>query len=294
MPYDAIQQLPTGSSPPALEERYTRLLDELASSDALRSTLRTDHYLRELTRLQAELVKLQEWVSYRRLKLLIVFEGRDTAGKGGMIKRITQRLNPRACRVVALPAPNEIERTQWYFQRYVAHLPAAGEIVLFDRSWYNRAGIERVMGFCTDDEYEEFLRSVPEFERMLARAGIVLIKYWLSITYDVQHYRLLQRVQDPLKRWKLSKMDLEARRRWDQYTDAKHLMMERTNLPEAPWWIVDAVDKRRARLNCIRHLLKQMPHGEVPHEPMLLPELPAKRDTTRDALPVHMQVPEFY
>jgi polyphosphate kinase len=294
MQHNAPWQLSSEPAQPLALERYARVLKELSASDVLRSAVPTDLYLRELHRLQAQLIKLQEWVSYKRLKLLIAFEGRDTAGKGGMIKRITQRLNPRICRVVALPAPNETERTQWYFQRYVAHLPSAGEIVLFDRSWYNRAGIERVMGFCTEDEYEEFLRSVPEFERMLVRSGIVLVKYWLSITYEVQHYRLLQRVQDPLKRWKLSAMDLEARRRWDQYTEAKRIMMERTHIPEAPWWIVDAVDKRRARLNCIRHLLKQIPHQEVPREPVLLPDVPAKVGHPRDLLPHDMEVPRFY
>ena len=185
-------------------------------------------------------------------KIVVIFEGRDAAGKGGVIKRITQRLNPRICRVAALPAPNERERTQWYFQRYVAHLPAGGEIVLFDRSWYNRAGVERVMGFCTEADVQEFFRSVPEFERMLVRSGIMLIKYWFSITDDEQQFRFMMRINDPLKQWKLSPMDVESRARWEQYTKAKEEMLERTHTPEAPWWIVDAVDKKRARLNCIR------------------------------------------
>ncbi|MGD9870920.1 MAG: polyphosphate kinase 2, partial [Thauera sp.] len=220
-------------------------------------------YFTELLRLQGELVKLQDWVATTRHRVVILFEGRDAAGKGGVIKRITQRLNPRVCRVVALPAPNDRERTQWYFQRYVPHLPAAGEIVLFDRSWYNRAGVERVMGFCTDDEYEEFFRSVPEFERMLVRSGIQLIKYWFSITDEEQHFRFMSRIHDPLKQWKLSPMDLESRARWERYTVAKETMLERTHIREAPWWIVEANDKKAARLNCIHHLLGQMPYTEV-------------------------------
>ena len=189
----------------------------------------------------------------------MIFEGRDAAGKGGVIKRITQRLNPRICRVAALPAPNERERSQWYFQRYVAHLPAGGEIVLFDRSWYNRAGVERVMGFCTEADCEEFFRSVPEFERMLVRSGIILIKYWFSITDDVQQFRFMMRIQDPLKQWKLSPMDVQSRSRWEQYTKAKETMLEHTHIPEARWWIVEAVDKTKARLNCISHLLTRVP-----------------------------------
>ena len=197
------------------------------------------------------------------LKVVVIFEGRDSAGKGGVIKRITQRLNPRICRVAALPAPNERERTQWYFQRYVSHLPAGGEIVLFDRSWYNRAGVERVMGFCTDSDVEEFFRSVPEFERMLVRSGIILVKYWFSITDEEQQFRFMMRIHDPLKQWKLSPMDVESRSRWEAYTKAKEAMLERTHIPEAPWWIVEAVDKKRARLNCISHLLTQVPYQEV-------------------------------
>ena len=216
-------------------------------------------YFQELFRLQGELVKLQDWVVASRHKVVILFEGRDAAGKGGVIKRITQRLNPRVARVAALPAPNDRERTQWYFQRYVSHLPAAGEIVLFDRSWYNRAGVERVMGFCSDDEYEEFFRTVPEFEKMLARSGIQLIKYWFSITDDEQHSRFLGRIHDPLKQWKLSPMDLQSRVRWEDYTKAKETMLERTHIDEAPWWVVQAVDKKKARLNCIHHLLSLIP-----------------------------------
>src|SRR5512135_2453338 len=206
---------------------------------------------------------MQEYVKAKGLKIVVIFEGRDAAGKGGVIKRIAERTNPRVCRVVALPAPSERERTQWYFQRYVAHLPAAGEIVLFDRSWYNRAGVERVMGFCTEDEVEEFFRSVPEFEKMLVRSGAKLIKYWFSITDEEQHFRFEMRIKDPIKQWKLSPMDLQSRVRWEQYTKAKEAMFERTHIPEAPWWIVEAVDKKRARLNCIHHLLSQIPYREL-------------------------------
>ena len=211
-----------------------------------------------------------------------------------MIKRITQRLNPRVCRVAALPAPSERERSQWYFQRYVSHLPAAGELVLFDRSWYNRAGVERVMGFCTDDDYEEFLHTAPEFEKMLARSGIVLIKYWFSITDDEQHLRFLMRMHDPLKQWKLSPMDLESRRRWEQYTKAKEIMLERTNIPEAPWWIIEADDKKRARLNCISHLLTQIPYQEIEHAEPVLPQRVHNPNYLRGPIPKEMYVPGRY
>ena len=251
-------------------------------------------YFRELFRLQAELVKLQDWVVATGHRAVILFEGRDAAGKGGVIKRITQRLNPRVCRVAALPAPNDRERTQWYFQRYVSHLPAAGEIVLFDRSWYNRAGVERVMGFCTDDQYEEFFRSTPEFERMLVRSGIQVIKYWFSITDEEQHMRFLSRIHDPLKQWKLSPMDLESRRRWEAYTKAKEIMLDRTHIPEAPWWVVQAVDKKKARLNCIHHLLSQMPYCEVEHAPVSLPERVRHDDYQRREVSTEILVPEIY
>jgi polyphosphate kinase 2 len=251
-------------------------------------------YFKELFRLQGELVKLQDWVQHSKQKVVILFEGRDAAGKGGVIKRITQRLNPRVARVAALPAPNDRERTQWYFQRYAAHLPAAGEMVLFDRSWYNRAGVERVMGFCSDDEYEEFFRTVPEFEKMLVRSGIKLIKYWFSITDDEQHMRFLGRIHDPLKQWKLSPMDLESRRRWEEYTRAKEIMLERTHIPEAPWWVVQAVDKKKARLNCIRHLLEQLPYQEVAHPPVELPARERHDDYLRQPVPANMIVPEIY
>jgi polyphosphate kinase 2 len=251
-------------------------------------------YFRELFRLQGELVKLQDWVVNKGHRLVVLFEGRDAAGKGGAIKRITQRLNPRVCRVAALPAPNNRERTQWYFQRYVSHLPAAGEIVLFDRSWYNRAGVERVMNFCTDEEYEEFFRSVPEFEKMLVRSGIQIIKYWFSITDDEQEVRFEARIEDPLKQWKLSPMDLESRRRWEAYTVAKEVMLQRTHIPEAPWWVVQAVDKKRARLNCIHHLLSQVPYHDIEHEPIKLPERVFNPDYLRQPVPDEMYVPEVY
>ena len=224
----------------------------------------------------------------------MIFEGRDSAGKGGVIKRITQRLNPRICRVAALPAPNERERTQWYFQRYATHLPAGGEIVLFDRSWYNRAGVERVMGFCNEADVAEFFRSVPEFERMLVRSGIMLIKYWFSITDDEQQFRFMMRIHDPLKQWKLSPMDVESRARWEAYTKAKEEMLEKTHIPEAPWWIVDAVDKKRARLNCISHLLSQIPYGEVIKPTVVLPARVRNPDYHRGPIPPEMYVPPTY
>ena len=251
-------------------------------------------YFRELFKLQGELVKLQDWVAATKQKVVILFEGRDAAGKGGVIKRITQRLNPRVCRVVALPAPNDRERTQWYFQRYVAHLPAAGEMVLFDRSWYNRAGVEKVMGFCSDDEYEEFYRSVPEFERMLVRSGIKVIKYWFSISDDEQHLRFLGRIHDPLKQWKLSPMDLESRRRWEAYTQVKETMLERTHIEEAPWWIVPADDKKKARLNCINHLLTHFDYHEIEKPEVVLPARVRNPDYIRHPVPDSMLVPQVY
>jgi len=269
---------------------FAALIEHKAGRDTLDRTL----YFKELFRLQGELVKLQDWVVNQKLKVVVVFEGRDAAGKGGVIKRITQRLNPRVCRVAALPAPTERERTQWYFQRYVSHLPAAGEIVLFDRSWYNRAGVERVMGFCTEEECEDFLRTVPEFERMLVRSGIVLIKYWFSITDDEQHFRFMMRIHDPLKQWKLSPMDMESRRRWEAYTKAKEAMLERTHIPEAPWWVVEAVDKKRARLNCIHHLLGSIPYREVARDSIALPKRVHNPEYVRDPVPERMYVPAVY
>lgn len=271
------------------EARLDRLGEEIVGVGLDRRT-----YFRELLRLQHELIRLQDWVKTEGLRIVVLFEGRDSAGKGGAIKRITQRLNPRICRVAALPAPSERERTQWYFQRYVAHLPAAGEIVLFDRSWYNRAGVERVMGFCSEAEVEEFFRSVPEFERMLVRSGIVLVKYWFSITDAEQAMRFRMRIHDPLKQWKLSPMDVESRRRWEDYTRAKEDMLARTHIPEAPWWVVEAVDKKRARLNCISHLLDQVPYGTVEHPPVVLPDRVRHADYLRHPVPPDMFVPARY
>lgn len=256
--------------------------------------LERNKYFRELFRLQTELVAMQEWVVKTGYKLVVLFEGRDAAGKGGVIKRITQRLNPRVCRVAALPAPNNREKTQWYFQRYVAHLPAAGEMVLFDRSWYNRAGVERVMGFCTDDEYEQFFHDVPEFEKMLVRSGIKLLKYWFSISDDEQEFRFRCRVHDPLKHWKLSPMDLESRRRWEDYTKAKEIMLERTHIPEARWWVVPGDVKKKARLNCIHHMLSQVPYEPVDLEEIQLPERVHHEDYTRQPVPQELIVPEVY
>lgn len=251
-------------------------------------------YFRELLRLQRELIKLQSWVVEHKAKVAVVFEGRDAAGKGGAIKRITQRLNPRVCRVVALSAPSQREQTQWYFQRYVQHLPAGGEIVLFDRSWYNRAGVERVMGFCNEQQLEEFFRTVPEFERMLVQSGMYLIKYWFSISDQEQQFRFQCRIDDPLKQWKLSPMDLESRRRWEQYTVAKEEMFARTNFSEAPWWVVEADDKKRARLNCIHHFLQQLPYTEVPQELVSLPPREHEEGYKRQPLPEDVIVPSVY
>ncbi|MFC3569007.1 polyphosphate kinase 2 [Paracoccus sp. TOH] len=251
-------------------------------------------YFRELLRLQSELIKLQDWVAHNKEKVVVIFEGRDSAGKGGAIKRITQRLNPRVARVVALPAPSDREKTQWYFQRYVPHLPAGGEIVLFDRSWYNRAGVERVMGFATEEEVQQFFDDVPEFERMLVRSGIRLVKYWFSITDEEQQMRFLMRIHDPLKQWKLSPMDLQSRIRWEDYTKAKEEMFERTNIAEAPWYIVPGNDKKRARLNCMAHLLTQIPYGPVPHEEITLPDRVFNPDYEREVLPPELYVPQRY
>jgi polyphosphate kinase 2 len=253
-----------------------------------------NRYFRELFRLQGELVKMQDWIVHTGHRMVILFEGRDAAGKGGVIKRITQRLNPRVARVTALPAPSDREKTQWYFQRYIAHLPAAGEMVLLDRSWYNRAGVERVMGFCSDAEYEEFFRTVPEFEKMLVRSGIQVIKYWFSIPSEEQEFRFRCRINDPLKQWKLSPMDLESRKRWEQYTKAKEVMFKRTHIPEARWWVVQGKDKKKARLNCIDHLLKQVKYGEVPHEPLELPARIRHPDYRREPIRPDMIVPEVY
>jgi polyphosphate kinase 2 len=256
--------------------------------------LKKKFYEKELRRLQIELVKLQEWVKQKGLKVVVIFEGRDAAGKGGVIKRITESLNPRIVRVVALPAPTERERAQWYFQRYIPHLPAAGEIVLFDRSWYNRAGVERVMGFCTEEEYREFLRSCPEFERMLVRSGITLIKYWFSVSDEEQEHRFQARIDDPTKRWKLSPMDLKSRSRWIEYSRAKDEMFKFTDIKQAPWWVVNSDDKKRARLNFITHLLSIIPYEDLTPEPIELP--PRQHDVGYVRPPMEDQtfVPEVY
>jgi len=235
-----------------------------------------EYYLAELQKLQVELVRLQEWVKYNQLRVVVIFEGRDAAGKGGTITRITEFLNPRICRVVALGVPTEKERTQWYFQRYVAHLPSAGEIVLFDRSWYNRAGVERVMGYCTDEEYWDFLRSCPNFENMLIRSGIILIKYWFSVSQEEQDRRFKKRINDLTRQWKISKMDVESRNKWVEYSKAKDDMFVYTDTKQSPWFVVEADDKRRARLNCISHLLTMIPYEDVPREKIILPPLENK------------------
>lgn len=256
--------------------------------------LKTKFYEDELAKLQIELVKLQEWIKFKGLKVVVIFEGRDAAGKGGVIKTITQSLNPRICRIEALGTPTEREKTQWYFQRYVARLPAAGEMVLFDRSWYNRAGVERVMGFCSDDEYSEFLRSCPEFERMLVRSGIILIKYWFSVSDEEQERRFQARIHDPTKRWKLSPMDVQSRSKWVEYSRAKDEMFKYTDIKQAPWYVVNADDKKRARLNCIRHLLSLIPYEDLTPEPIELPPLPDKSDYVRPPITDQTFVPEVY
>lgn len=285
-----------------LDEDVEIELEDAVLSAEIRRIYRSHHpeqmdrklYFHELLRLQSELIRLQDWVSHHKEKVVVLFEGRDSAGKGGAIKRITQRLNPRVARVVALPAPSDREKTQWYFQRYVPHLPAGGEIVLFDRSWYNRAGVERVMGFASEDEVEQFFQDVPEFERMLVRSGIRLVKYWFSITDEEQQMRFLMRIHDPLKQWKLSPMDLQSRVRWEAYTKAKEEMFERTNIPEAPWYIVPGNDKKRARLNCMSHLLSVIPYAEVPHDEVRLPERVFNPDYEREVVPRDLYVPQLY
>ncbi len=256
--------------------------------------METKLYRKELVRLQIELAKMQLWVQHSGAKVVVIFEGRDAAGKGGTIKRITENLNPRVCRVVALPAPTERERTQWYFQRYAAHLPAAGEIVLFDRSWYNRAGVERVMGFCTEDEYQEFLRSCPEFERMLIRSDIRLIKYWFSVSEAEQERRFKSRLADPTRRWKLSPMDLKSRELWVEYSRAKDEMFAYTDVKQSPWYVVESDDKQAARLNCIHHLLSLIPYEEVQQEHLKLPPRPSAKGYIRPPLSDQTLVPTVY
>jgi len=258
------------------------------------SVVKKKAYEKELARLHVELIKLQEWIKARGLKVVVIFEGRDAAGKGGTIKRITETLNPRVCRVVALGTPTEREKTQWYFQRYVPHLPAAGEMVLFDRSWYNRAGVERVMGFCTEEEYREFLRSCPEFERMLVRSGIIVIKYWFSVSDEEQERRFQARIDDRTKRWKLSPMDLQSRTRWVEYSKAKDAMFASTDIKQAPWYVVESDDKRRARLNCISHLLGLIPYEDLTPEPISLPPRQKDKGYVRPPLGDQNFVPERY
>ncbi|MBT9383147.1 polyphosphate kinase 2 [Pseudooceanicola sp. CBS1P-1] len=285
-----------------LDEDYEIELEDAVLSMKIREIYNKAHgptlpgpdYFRALLHLQAELIRLQDWVVHNNEKVVVIFEGRDSAGKGGVIKRITQRLNPRVVRTVALPAPTEREKSQWYFQRYVPHLPAGGEIVLFDRSWYNRAGVERVMGFATDAQVTEFFDDVPEFERMLVRSGIRLVKYWFSITDEEQQMRFLMRIHDPLKQWKLSPMDLQSRVRWEAYTKAKEEMFEHTNIPEAPWYIVTGNDKKRARLNCIDHLLSLLPYTDVEHEEISLPDRVYNSSYERAVLPPELYVPSKY
>lgn len=259
-----------------------------------RPPLSKKKYEKELARLEIELVKLQEWIRSQGLKVVVVFEGRDAAGKGGTIKRITESLSPRVCRVEALPAPTERERTQWYFQRYAAYLPSAGEMVLFDRSWYNRAGVERVMGFCTDEEYQEFLRSCPEFERMLVRSGIKVIKYWFSVSDAVQEKRFQARIDDPTRRWKLSPMDLESRSRWVEYSKAKDEMFRHTDIKQAPWFVVNSDDKKRARLNVISHLLAQIPYADPTPDPIKLPKRQVDAGYVRPPVSDQSFIPENY
>ena len=282
----------------AEDERKKKKEKKSRNGDEPRTKIRKKVYERELARLQLELAKLQEWIRHEGLRVVVVFEGRDTAGKGGVIKRIVERLNPRVVRVVALPAPTKRERSQWYFQRYATHLPAAGEMTLFDRSWYNRAGVERVMGYCTEEEYEEFLRACPEFEQMLIREGIILIKYWFSVSEEEQEKRFQARMDDPLKRWKLSPMDLEARSKWVEYSRAKDEMFEHTDIPQAPWYVVNADVKRHARLNCIAHLLKQIPYEDLTVVPKTdLPPRPknkAKGKHVRTPYEKQTLVPEVY
>jgi polyphosphate kinase 2 len=265
-----------------------------ASEQENKSKFSSKEYEKELARLQVELVKMQYWAKHTGTRIVILFEGRDAAGKGGTIKRITEPLNPRGCRVVALGTPSDREKTEWYFQRYVPHLPAAGEIVCFDRSWYNRAGVEHVMGFCTDEQYREFMQTCPEFERMLVRSGIILLKYWFSVSDEEQERRFQSRTIDPARRWKLSPMDLESRDRWVEYSQAKDTMFAYTNIPEAPWFTVEADDKKRARLNCIHHFLSKIPYVDMTPEPLELPPRKSAHDYVRPPRNEQFFVPQVY
>ncbi len=272
------------------KEKKVVIVHEDEGTDKMANRL----YEEKMVKLQVELVRLQEWIKYKGLRVVVLFEGRDAAGKGGAIKRITESLNPRVCRVVALGVPTEKEKTQWYFQRYVSHLPAAGEMVLFDRSWYNRAGVERVMGFCSDAEYWDFLRSCPSFESMLIRSGIILIKYWFSVSDREQEKRFVQRINDPTRRWKISPMDVESRTRWVDYSRAKDEMFSYTDTKLSPWYVVEADDKRRARLNCISHLLSQVPHEDVPRETIILPPMVKDKSYVRPPMSEQTFVPQKY
>jgi polyphosphate kinase 2 len=283
-----------GPDASALAAASKPLPPEVVGVFADRKKISNKEYEEELRKLQIELVKLQEWIKDRSMKVVVIFEGRDAAGKGGTIKRITECLNPRFCRVAALPAPTEREKTQWYFQRYVAHLPAGGEMVLFDRSWYNRAGVERVMGFCTEEEYWEFLRSCPSFERMLVRSGITLVKYWFSVSDEEQEKRFQDRIEDPTKRWKLSPMDLNARSHWVEFSMAKDTMISYPDIKEAPWWVVNADTKKLARLNCISHLLSQIPYQDLTPDPIVLPPRQTNIGYVRPPMETQNFVPEVY
>lgn len=292
---DEQADLPAYKRFQSLENNLHNLPQSHFSESEGSSKLSSKLYEKELTRLQVELVKMQYWVKSTGTRIVILFEGRDAAGKGGTIKRITEPLNPRGCRVVALGTPSDREKTEWYFQRYVAHLPAAGEIVCFDRSWYNRAGVEHVMGFCTKGQYREFLQTCPEFERMLVRSGIILLKYWFSVSDDEQERRFQSRITDPTRRWKISPMDLESRDRWVEYSQAKDAMFAHTNIPEAPWFTVDADDKKRARLNCIHHLLSKVPYVDATPEPLKLPpRKKAPHDYIRPPINEQFFVPQIY
>jgi polyphosphate kinase len=275
------------------KEKKEKEKENEKNNGELPEKLDSDFYESELAKLQIELVKLQEWIKYKGLRVVVIFEGRDAAGKGGTIKRITECLNPRVCRIVALGVPTEKEKTQWYFQRYVEHLPAAGEMVLFDRSWYNRAGVERVMGFCKDDEYWDFLRSCPNFENMICRSGIILIKYWFSVSDKEQERRFQKRMHDPTKVWKISPMDVESRSKWVEYSKAKDEMFSYTDTKSSPWYVVEADDKRRARLNCISHLLGMIQYGDVPREKIILPPL-EERKYVRPPMSEQTFVPNKY
>ena len=276
------------------QKTVAQVVDKGKSKNGVRGKIQKSVYEAELAKMQIELVKLQEWIKHENLKVVVIFEGRDAAGKGGSIKRITQSLSPRVCRVVALPAPTERECSQWYFQRYVQHLPAAGEMVLLDRSWYNRAGVERVMDFCTDDEYQEFLRSCPEFERMLVRSGITLIKYWFSVSDEEQERRFQGRIHHPTKHWKLSPMDLQSRSRWMEYSKAKDDMFAHTDIKQAPWFVVNGDDKKRARLNVISHLLSMIDYEDLSPELIKLPPRQDDRGYVRPPLSDQTFVPEIY